>query len=168
MDMPERWVKEHQVVVYRAAYLILRDTHAAEEVAQETFIRAACAARRPDSDSDIRPWLYRIGVNLALSKLRSRQREKRALDRIRTLPPTAIGHAERFDHQLRRLAVIEALNRLPERLRVPVILRYYLDFSEEEIARSMQIRRGTVKSRLHTARLALADDEAIVTAGQAG
>lgn len=167
MDMPERWVKEHQSVVYRAACLILRDPQAAEEVAQETFILAARAARRPTSEAEVRPWLYRIGVNLSLTKLRSRQREGRAMERMASLQQSASGD-ELLDHRMRRLAVIEALNRLPERLRVPVILKYYLDLSEEEIAKSMQIRKGTVKSRLHAARHALADDDAIAMVERAG
>lgn len=168
MEMLEGWVREHQSVVYRAACLILRDEHAAEEVAQETFLRAARAADRLPPGAEIRPWLYRIAVNLALTRLRSRRREHQALERLAAMPESGHRVDELFEHRMRRVIVGEALQRLPDRLRVPVILRYYLDLPEEAIARSLGIRRGTVKSRLHSARVMLADDESIVAAGQAG
>lgn len=168
MEILERWVREHQAVVYRAACLILRDPRAAEDIAQETFLRAARAADRRNPGAEVRPWLYRIAVNLSLDRLRSQRRERRALDRLATLPESGHHGDELFEHRMRRVVIAEALERLPDRLRVPVILRYYLDLSEEDIARSMGIRRGTVKSRLHAARLALAGDESIVAVGQAG
>lgn len=168
MEMLEGLVREHQSVVYRAACLILRDEHAAEDVAQETFLRAARAADRLPPEGEVRPWLYRIAVNLALTRLRSRRREHQALERLASMPQSGQSGDELFEHRMRRVVVAEALQRLPDRLRVPVILRYYLDLPEEEIARSLGIRRGTVKSRLHSARLALADDESIAAAGKAG
>ena len=168
MEMLERWVREHQAVVYRAACLILRDRRAAEDVAQETFLRAARAADRLDPGAVIRPWLYRIAVNLSLDRLRSQRRERRALDQLAALPESGHRGDELFEHRMRRVVVAEALERLPDRLRVPVILRYYLDLSEEDIARVLGIRRGTVKSRLHAARSVLAGDESIVSVGQAG
>ena len=58
-------------------------------------------------------------------------------------------------------AVLSALQRLPVSLRVPVVLRYYADLSERDIALAIGRRQGTVKSRLHEARRRLADDPAI-------
>lgn len=158
----ERWVVLHQPVVYRAAWLIVRDRSAAEDVAQETFLRAFRNAHRLPSDADARPWLYRIAVNLVMNQLRSRRRERRAMTRIEPapqlweddLPARGVG-----DNPL-----AEALRRLPDRLRVPLILRYYLDLSEKEIARAVGVRPGTVKSRLHEARRLLAADASISAA----
>lgn len=157
----ERWVELHQPVVYRAAWLILRDRGAAEDVAQETFLRAFRNAHRLPADADARPWLYRIAVNLALNRLRSRRRERRALDR---LEPSAGSWVDEVPPGVGDSAVAEALRRLPDRLRVPLILRYYLDLPEKEVARGLGLRQGTVKSRLHEARRVLAADESIAAA----
>ena len=69
----EQWVGDHQAAIYRAARLILRDPAAAEDVAQETFVRAYQAQSRVEP-RDVGRWLRRIAVNLALNRLRSRSR----------------------------------------------------------------------------------------------
>jgi RNA polymerase sigma-70 factor (ECF subfamily) len=161
MRMLERWVTEYQPVVFRAACLILRDEAAAEDVAQETFIRAYRAAPKLQPGAEIRAWLYRISTNLALNHLRSRRREASAFARVGAGPVVSDDPAEAGAV---RSAVSEALGRLPDRLRVPVILRYYLDLSEQDIARTLGIRPGTVKSRLHDARRTLGADEAMAAA----
>ncbi|MDP8992896.1 MAG: sigma-70 family RNA polymerase sigma factor [Actinomycetota bacterium] len=161
----ERWVTLHQPVVYRAAWLILRDRAGAEDVAQETFLRAFRHAHRLGDDADVRPWLYRVAVNLALNRLRSRRREERALSRLG--PPRLRADEEGQGFALDS-PVADALRRLPDRLRVPVVLRYYLDLSEKEIARALGIRPGTTKSRLHQARRLLAADESITAAVAGG
>jgi RNA polymerase sigma-70 factor (ECF subfamily) len=155
----EGWVADHQPVVYRAARLILRDDGAAEDVAQETFIRASRHAHRLDPGSEVGPWLYRIAVNLALNRLRSRRREQRALARLGYEGPSALG--DDLDQRTTGASVSEAVRRLPDRLRIPVILRYYLDLPEREIARALGVRPGTAKSRLHEARRVLAGDRSL-------
>ena len=161
----EQWVSLHQPVVFRAAWLILRDRHGAEDVAQETFLRAFGNAHRLGSDSDARPWLYRIAVNLALNRLRSQRREERALSRLDPRRPSVDDVSQPGGHDP---SVADALRRLPDRLRVPVILRYYLDLPEKEIARALDTRPGTVKSRLHQARQLLAVDESITATAAGG
>jgi len=147
----ERWVTEHQPVVFRAAYLILRDRSGAEDVAQETFIRAFRSFERTDPGEAVRPWLYRIAVNTALNELRRRKREANAYLRAvgpDTTDPTAASET--------RSIVADAIDKLPDNLRVAVICRYFLDLSEQEMASVIGVRPGTVKSRLHLARKALA------------
>src|SRR5690242_3717077 len=78
----ERWVTEHQPVVYRAAYLILHDRSGAEDVAQETFVQAFRSFQRTDPGDAVRPWLYRIAVNTAINELRRRKRESSAYSRL--------------------------------------------------------------------------------------
>ncbi len=161
----ERWVTAYQPVVFRAAYLILRDRAAAEDVAQETFLRAFRAAHRVDPGEGVRPWLYRIAVNTALSELRRRKRETAALQRNRTMS-MAVDPSDASDTAA---VVAEAIERLPDRLRVTIICRYFLDLSEREISNVLKVRPGTVKSRLHEARRLLAgDDELAVAAGAGG
>jgi len=160
----ERWVAEHQPTVYRAAYLILRDPHGAQDVAQETFIRAYRAADRLRPGDDPKPWLYRIATNTALNALRSKRNEAAAMRKISHQPNGAEGP----DVETRSV-VAEAVDRLPDRLRMAVILRYYLDLSERDIASALGVRPGTVKSRLFEARTMLAGDtEMLSAAGKGG
>lgn len=158
----ERWVATYQPVVFRAAYLILRDADAAEDVAQDTFLRAWRAADRVYDETGVRAWLYRIAVNTALNQLRKRKREVAALSRI----GTAGGPADPMDERDTASVVAGAIERLPDRLRVTVICRYFLDLSEREIASTLRVRPGTVKSRLHEARRLLAGDESLALAQQ--
>lgn len=165
MRLTERWVTAFQPVVFRAAYLILRDTAAAEDVAQETFLRAYRAAHHMDPGEGVRAWLYRIAVNTSLNEVRRRKRQSAAFDRIR---PNTVA-ADPSDASDTSAVVSEAIDRLPERLRVAVICRYYLDLSEKEIAQVLNIRPGTVKSRLFEARRLLAGDDVLaVAAGASG
>ncbi len=112
----------------------------------------------------IRPWLYRVVVNSCYSKLRREvpHRDHRAGDEPLTRLPATVGDpaagAERSEVAG---TVLGALQRLPLSLRVPVVLRYYADLSERDIARAIGRRPGTVKSRLHEARRRLADDPAL-------
>ena len=153
----ERWVTAYQPVVFRAAYLILRDTQAAEDVAQDTFIKAYNAALRSDPGEGVRSWLYRIAVNTSLNELRRRGRERAAVSRspLADVPDPAGAAVDRS-------VVSEAIDRLPERLRVAVICRYFLDLSEAEMAAALKVRPGTIKSRLHEARRILAGDPSLV------
>jgi RNA polymerase sigma factor (sigma-70 family) len=64
--------------------------------------------------------------------------------------------------------VAEAIDKLPDRLRVAIVCRYFLDLSEQETARTLQVRPGTVKSRLHEARRLLAGDEDLAMAAGQG
>lgn len=165
MRLLERWVTAYQPVVYRAAYLILRDTAAAEDVAQETFLRAFRAAHRVDPGEGVRAWLYRIAVNTALNEVRRRKRESTAIGRM----PSIGAVADATDTRDTAAVVGEAIDRLPERLRVAVICRYFLDLSEREISQVLRVRPGTVKSRLHEARRLLAGDDAMaIAAGASG
>jgi RNA polymerase sigma factor (sigma-70 family) len=160
----ERWVAEHQATLYRAACLILHDPAAAEEVAQEAFVRAHRAGAKVEDD-DARRWLRRVAVNLALNRLRSRTREERALSRVGVSGDMGDDPA---DAVVGRLDTNAALARLPERLRIPVILRYYVDLSERDIASALEVRVGTVKSRLHEAKRLLAEDLSIALVEEVG
>jgi RNA polymerase sigma-70 factor (ECF subfamily) len=78
---------------------------------------------------------------------------------------TGFDPSERSDTQA---VVGEAIDRLPDRLRVAVICRYFLDLSEVEMARVLKVRPGTVKSRLHEARKMLAGDQSLMAASATG
>lgn len=135
---------------YRAAWLVLRDRQLAEDAVQEAFLRVwRFRGSLPDGDA-VRPWLYRVVVNTAISSLRH--------ERLRTeREPMASSSAPDRDPD-DALVVAAALADLPDHLRIPIVLRYWVGLSEKEIATAIGRRPGTVKSRLHEARARLSSD----------
>src|SRR5215469_17315965 len=158
------WLEEGYVPSFRTACLILGNRSDAEEAVQEAFLRAW---RFRDSLTDvpsIRPWLYRVVVNSCYSKLRREipHRDRRAGDApLAQLAAEGAGPEANAERGEIADTVLAALARLPLSLRVPVVLRYYADLSERDIARAIGRRQGTVKSRLHEARRRLAADPAL-------
>ena len=158
------WLEEGYVPSFRTACLILGNRADAEEAVQEAFLRAW---RFRDSLADvpsIRPWLYRVVVNSCYSKLRREipHRDRRAGDEpLRNVAAEGVGPEASAERGEVADTVLAALARLPMSLRVPVVLRYYADLSERDIARAIGRRQGTVKSRLHEARRRLAADPSL-------
>jgi RNA polymerase sigma-70 factor (ECF subfamily) len=149
-------VRRYQNYVYRLCYLVMRNEQDAEDMTQETFIRAFRALPRFEirEGTSFEAWLYRIAVN------RCRSRMRRKWYQVLPWPNPAPQLAANLDAQPeqavmqgeRRNEVLEAVNSLGEKHRLVVILRYYAGFTNEEIAQTLKIPSGTVRSRLHTAR----------------
>ncbi|GAA1087203.1 RNA polymerase sigma-70 factor (sigma-E family) [Nocardiopsis composta] len=138
---------EHYRPLVRLAALLVRDHATAEEVVQDAFVAMHGAWRRLRDPNKALSYLRQSVVNRARSVLRHRAVvEKHA--------PKALPDAPSAEHgamgELERAAVIEALRKLPTRQREAIVLRYYGDLSEAQIANAMGISRGAVKS--HTAR----------------
>ena len=145
-------VETHQQMAFRAAYLVVRDVAAAEDVAQEAFVRAYRQLHTFRAGEPFRPWLLRIVTNLALNEVRSRTRRTGLLGRIGMFAPRA---AEPPDEAVaasdESSALLRAVNELPLDDRVVLYLRYFLELPEREIADTIGKPAGTVKSRLHRA-----------------
>jgi RNA polymerase sigma-70 factor (ECF subfamily) len=147
-------VQQHQEAVFRLAYLILGDADDAQDVAQETFIRAYDNLDRFDPDRPIRPWLLQIAKNLARNRRRALGRYWNALNRaIRAAPHDAALRSAETDHEQRRetQALWEAIRQLPHADQEVIYLRYMLELSTQEAADVLQVQPGTVKSRLSRA-----------------
>jgi RNA polymerase sigma-70 factor, ECF subfamily len=130
-----------------AAFAVLGDRTAADDVAQDAVQRAFGALARFDETRAFGPWLKRIAVNCAIDELR-RRRKVDSLDEQRVLRQ---GESESLAGQLRNLGVVDAVAALAPNKRLVVVLRYWLDFPIEEIAEVLQIPAGTVASRLSRA-----------------
>jgi len=146
-------VDVHQEAAFRAAYLVLHDAQAAEDVAQEGFVRAYTNLGRFRAGEPFRPWLLRIVTNLALNELRTRGRRAGLLERVgRLLPrePSPPADAPLVATEA-GAKVWQALGRLKEPERQVLYLRYFLELDETELARAIDRPAGTVKSRLHRA-----------------
>lgn len=146
----ERLVGEHQKPVFRLAYLLLGDPDEAQDVAQETFIRAYHALHRFDAERPLRPWLLRIAANLSHNRRRSLHRYLSALRRLARDDLHALRETPQPDSSDNQ-ALGEAVGRLKWQHREAIYLRYFLEMSEAEMAGALGIAPGTVKSRLHRA-----------------
>jgi RNA polymerase sigma-70 factor (ECF subfamily) len=143
-------VAEHGSAVYRLAVSIVRDQALAEDVTQETFIKAWQRRDTYRGEAPVRHWLLRIAHNVAVSTLRSLREEARD---PRSLPD---GHAQPVAAAVEsRIAIHEALAQLDPLSRSIVILREIEGLSYAEICEVLGVAMPTVKTRLFRARAAL-------------
>jgi len=137
----------HYRPLVRLAALLVRDVATAEEVVQDSFVAMHASWRRLRDTDKALSYLRQSVVNKSRSVLRHRV----VVDRNAPKPPPLAPSAEQGAiSELERSAVVSALRRLPARQREALVLRYYADLSEAQIACTMGISRGAVKS--HTAR----------------
>lgn len=148
----ETLMREHQEAVFRLAYLLLGEAGEAEDVAQETFIRAFRFLASYDSTRSWRPWLLGIAANLSRNRRRSFGRYFYHLGRLaRLFPEESIDPENEAAHQADARALWEAVRRLERTDQEIIYLRYFLELSVEETAETLHIATGTVKSRLYRA-----------------
>jgi RNA polymerase sigma-70 factor (sigma-E family) len=142
----ELYTVQYKALV-RLAAMLVRDTSTAEEVVQDAFIAMHDGWHRLKDAEKALAYLRQAVVNRSRSVLRHRMVvEKNAPKPAPDMPSAEHGAMA----LLERSAVIAALRDLPERQREAIVLRYYADLSEADIAATMRISRGAVKS--HTAR----------------
>ena len=134
----EELFRRHWPGTYRAAYLVVGDAAAAEDIAQEAFLKAIAALERFDRRRPLAPWLHRIAVNRAIDWTRRRRPEAPG-DRQTPAPPPDTGLSD---------DLLAALAALPADRRAVVVLRYLLEYTPGEIAAMLDLPRGTVNSRL--------------------
>lgn len=147
----ERLVLAYQQPIFRLAYLLLGDADDAEDIAQETFLRAYHALDHFDSSLPLRPWLMRIAANLCRNRRRSIGRYFKALQNLLrndAAPPSAVQLAEQ---NLEAAALWKVVRRLRLEDQQIIYLRYFFDCSEAETAEIIGVAKGTVKSRTYRA-----------------
>jgi RNA polymerase sigma-70 factor (ECF subfamily) len=160
VDDLAQWLEEGYPQSVRTAYLILGNRADAEDAVQEAFLRAWKFRNALAKETSVRPWLYRVVVNTCNSKLRQEIPRRERHDSEHDLDATLAEH-DTTDRFAATSDVARALKDLPLHLRVVVVLRYYADLNEREIAIAIGRKPGTVKSRLHEARRRLADHPAL-------
>lgn len=152
----EDLVRLHQHTAFRAACVLAGSASDAEEAVQDAFVKAWEALDRFRPGAPFRPWLLAIVANEAKTRRRAAARRgswtARAADELLATGPTLAPSADiAVLAGERRDLLLGALDRLPERDRTAIELRYLLDLSEHEMAAALRCRRGTVKSRLSRA-----------------
>jgi RNA polymerase sigma-70 factor, ECF subfamily len=136
----EQLFREHWPDAYRAAFLVVHDGAAAEDIAQEAFLRAIRSLDRFDRRRPFGPWLHRIVVNRAIDWARARaSRRESELEGERAAPER---RPEIGDD------LLDALAGLPPEHRAVIVLRHLLGYTPGEIAEQLDLPRGTVNSRL--------------------
>jgi RNA polymerase sigma-70 factor, ECF subfamily len=135
--------RRHWPRAYRAAFMIVRDHAAAEDVAQEAFVAAVRRLDRFDRRRPFAPWLGAIVANRAIDLTRARSaRRETAEPELEQRTESASPPARYSDE------VLEALSALAPEQRTVVVMRYVLEYTPGEIARALRLPRGTVNSRL--------------------
>jgi RNA polymerase sigma-70 factor (ECF subfamily) len=148
-------LRESSSLAFRVAYGVLRRREDAEDVAQEAFVRAhRSIAQLRDRDS-FRAWLVRMTWRLAIDRLRTDRR--RAIREMTLEPEPGLSAEELASAQERARRLWTAIDELPEKLRMTIVLSSIEGHDVAEVARLLGIPEGTVKSRLFLARKQLAE-----------
>lgn len=154
-----RLVDAYQTPVFNLCYRMLGDRYEAEDAAQEAFLRAYKSIHRYDPERAFSTWILSIAAHHCIDRIRKRRMKTVSIDELSypgladpsPQPETALGDRER------QAQVQMLLENLSPDDRAAVVMRYWYDFSYEEIAAALDLSISAVKSRLHRARRTLAD-----------
>jgi RNA polymerase sigma-70 factor (ECF subfamily) len=157
MDAFESLVRKYQQRVYAICRRLTGAHQSADDLAQETFIKAYYALGRFDVQWPLYPWLRRIALNTGLNYLKARKRERPLLEgtlgaRRTPFSAPADGPEERLERAEFEARFERALASLPADQRSVFVLRFHESMSYEEISRTLDLPIGTVMSRLNRAR----------------
>ena len=155
-------VESYQTHVYNLCYRMLGEPESAEDASQETFLRAYQHLHRYDRKRPFATWLLSIAAHYCIDRLRRRKFSMTSIDQDDEeggfeLPDTDAPNPEsELIHGEQREQIQALLKRLDSVDRAAIVLRYWHDCSEAEIADALNLTVSAVKSRLHRARRALA------------
>jgi RNA polymerase sigma-70 factor (ECF subfamily) len=147
----EQLYRRHWPWAHRAAYLVVHDASAAEDIAQEAFLAAIRSLDRFDRRRTFGPWLNRIVVNRAIDWARARSLRRETAMESDPEAPVATGANPPELTSVYSDDVVAALRALSPEHRAVVVLRYLLEYTPGEIAKALDLPRGTVNSRLRRA-----------------
>ena len=169
----EELVMKYQPKVFSMALSFTRNREAADDLAQEIFLKAYLALPRFHGKSEFGTWLYRISMNHIKDFLRKKGRAKEVpLEEVSELAFSDKEQAEKAEQEreieARRALVQRLVEGLPEKYRVILTLRDIQGMAYEEISRILKLSPGTVDSRLHRARRMLRLKLAPCFEGQGG
>lgn len=149
-------VTRSQAAVYNVCYRLTGERFEAEDMTQETFLRAHERLSTFDLDRPFLPWIQRVAANLCLNHLAVHRRDAFQLDEERDPADAAEQPAVAAEQREQSQRVQEALSELPPRFRVIIELRHFQDLSYDQIAQTLKVPLSDVKSDLFRARKLLA------------
>jgi RNA polymerase sigma-70 factor (ECF subfamily) len=150
-------VADSSTLAFRVALSVLRHRQDAEDVAQEAFLRAHRSFGSLRDRERFRSWLVRTAFRLALDHRRAQKRRQTREDVVGTERVAPVSVEDEVARREARAAVAEAVHALPEKLRLVTVLAAIEGRDLAAVARLLDVPEGTVKSRLHLARKALAE-----------
>jgi RNA polymerase sigma-70 factor (ECF subfamily) len=150
-------VRDHSGLLYRVAFSVLRNPAEAEDVVQDVFLRVLQRQRELPGIIDIRPWLVRIALNLALDRRRRIRPGQMDESFAVGLVATDLPADERLAESGRVLRVLAALERLPAKERKALLLSAMDDLSTAEIAAALSKSESSIRSLLFRGRTRLRD-----------
>lgn len=153
-----RIVEQFQKPVFNLCYRMTGNAEDAEDAAQETFWRAYKSISRYDSSRSFLTWLLSIAAHYCIDQIRKKKFATVGMDILpendltdpSPTPEIALNHSEM------QAGIVELMNILSPIDRAAVVMRYWYDFSDEEIGQSLDLSVSAVKSRLHRARKTMA------------
>jgi len=154
-----RLVTETQGRVYNLAYGVLGNHEEAQDMSQEIYMRVWRALPRFRGDSKFSTWLYRVSINTCLNRRRQLRAQLGVIDSEEALQRFAAPDGDPVDATIereRRETLWAAVDRLPEKYRLVIILFYQHQLTYREIAEMLSLPLGTVKAHLNRARHTLA------------
>lgn len=152
---------KYRTSVFSICMRMVRNRSAAEDIAQEVFVKIFSALDRYDPTYPFASWLRRITSNLCIDHLRREKDRALSLDQplggedddlLIQVPSKTAGPDRELESRETMAMLEDAIARLPEHYRIIVILRHQEELSYEEISETLGIPLGTVKARIHRAR----------------
>ncbi len=157
-------VELYQDKLYRVCYRMLGNKHEAEDIAQEAFVRAFVNIHTFDTNRKFSTWLYRIGTNLCIDRIRKKKPDyfldaevagTEGLNMYSQIASTEeIPEEEVLKMEMQERVQYE-ISRLPDKYRAVIVLKYMEDLPLQEISDILDMPLGTVKTRIHRGREAL-------------
>ena len=162
-------VEHHSAKSYQIAFGLLGDKLDAEEVVQDAFVKVYKNLKNFRGDSSFSTWLFRIVTNLSRNKYHWHRRRGADVnisisdrfsddDNVKLdldIPDNRMEPSRELENRETGMQILDAINRLPDKLKEVIVMRHIEDMSYSEIAEQLKCELGTVKSRLARAREAL-------------
>jgi RNA polymerase sigma-70 factor, ECF subfamily len=146
-------VEKYQDRIFNLCVYMLRDREDARDAAQDVFLKAFRSLGEFKQEASLYTWLYRICVNTCLDyKKKSRPESLEDESFVEDMPSTSPSPEQQYQSKEIGQAIQKALQKLPTDLRATIVLKEIEELSYEEIAKTLGISMGTVKSRISRAR----------------
>ena len=148
--------EKYYVPLFRSAYLICGNREDAEDVLQDTFVTCWLCIGQLRKEENFRCWIFQIMTQTARKRAKERSRQLPDEDIVNRIDQIAASHrmeaADEYERTADKTVIEEALSALDQASREVIVLYYYEEMSVREVAKTLGIFEGTVKSRLYFAR----------------
>ncbi|HHX50151.1 MAG TPA: sigma-70 family RNA polymerase sigma factor [Clostridia bacterium] len=149
----EEIVRRYQKQIYSLAYRLTNHLEDAQDLAQEVFIKLYQVLEKYDAQRPFFPWMYKVATNVCYTSLRRRPANEVPLEKViefgPIVPQSQHQPEERYETKEVQLLVQQAIAELPEKYRIPLVLRYLEEFSYRQIAEAMDLPLTTIETRLY-------------------